>query len=256
VSDVRVLLGGDHDLDDGALAAVYAYPTPLPATGHWLRANMVASVDGAVVGPDHRAGTLGTPADRRVFGLLRALSDAVVVGAGTVRVEGYGPARVRPALAALRAERGQRPVPAIVVVSRSLDLDLTSPLFTAAAERTVVVTGEASDPERRSDVGRVAHVVVAGETDVDLTAAVAALVERGLCRLLCEGGPTLLEQVVAAGLLDELCLTLAPLIVGGAAGRILHGPGPGPLGGGLVPLQLAQVLEEDGTLLTRWMRAG
>jgi riboflavin biosynthesis pyrimidine reductase len=249
---VRALLPDGPELDDLALAARYAYPDPMPASGRWLRANMVASVDGAVVGPDHRAGSLGTPADRQVFGVLRALADAIVVGASTVRVEGYGPARVRPHLAGLRAQRGQRPRAVVVVVSRSLDLDLDAPLFTAAAERTVVVTGEASDPARRTRVGRVADVVVAGETDVDLPAAVAALADRGLPRLLCEGGPLLLEQVVAAGLLDELCLTVAPLLAGGTAGRILRGPG---FAAGTLPVRLHEVLAADGTLLTRWLRA-
>jgi riboflavin biosynthesis pyrimidine reductase len=235
------------------VAASYPYPDPLPASGRWVRANMVASVDGAVVGPEGRTASLSTAPDRTVFGLLRHLADAVLIGAGTARIERYGPTRVPEAVAAARAAQGQRPTPVLVVVSRSLNL--SGARFPAAdageVERPLVVTVEASEPMRRTEVARFADVVVAGEDRVDLPAAVAELVARGLPRILCEGGPTLLEELVAAGLVDELCLTISPVLVGSGPGRILTGVGlPDP-----VPLTLAEVMQVESTLLTRWVRA-
>jgi riboflavin biosynthesis pyrimidine reductase len=214
-------------LDDAALHAAYACPSDRP----WLRALMLQTADGAVSGGDGRSGSVSGPGDRRVLHAVRANADAVVVGAGTARTEGYGPAAVP-----------------IALVSRSLDLDLDSALFADAAHRTVVITCAASDPARRAVVGRAADLIVTGDTQVDLVAALADLRGRGLRRLVCEGGPTLLASVAAVGLLDEACLTTAPLLVAGEATRITHGPRlPAPL-----PLRLTQVLEEDGFLFSRY----
>ena len=240
------------ELDDGALLDAYAYPGRTP----WVRANMVASVDGAVTGPGGRSAEVSTPADRRVFSLLRSLADVVLAGAGTVRAERYGPARARPELRAARAARGQRPVPVVAVASASLDLDPDWPLFTEAAEPTVVLTVDAAPADRRRALSGVADVVTAGEALLDIGAALDALAGRGLGRVLCEGGPMLLGGVVRAGLLDELCLTTSPLLAAGPARRVLHGAAatagvapPPPVG-----LALGHLLEEAGTLLARWVR--
>jgi riboflavin biosynthesis pyrimidine reductase len=219
--------------DEVDLAAAYPYP---PGR-RWLRANMVASVDGAVT-VDGRSGGLSTPADKRVFAVLRGLCDAVLVGAGTVRAEGYG---------AVRAA-----TPVLAVVTGSLDLDPDSALFRDAVARTLLVTTEAAAARRGDAFAAVADVVTTPGERVDVPAAVEALHRRGLSRLLCEGGPALLAQVAAGGVLDELCLTVAPSLVAGAAGRILAGPVLDPP----LPLQLAGVLEEEGTLFTRWTRSG
>ena len=226
------------DLDEA-----YAYPVGRP----WLRANMVASLDGAAADAAGRSGGLSGPADKRVFGALRGLADAVLVGAGTARSEGYRAARPRQAYIELRAAAGQAAAPAMAVVSGRLDLDLAGPLF-GGAVRTVVVT-TSSAARRRPEAADVADVVVAGEDRVDLAVAVAALHARGLTRLLCEGGPTLLGQVAAAGLLDELCLAVAPRLVGGDAARILDGL---PVA---ADLHLALLLEEDGFLFSRYVAA-
>jgi riboflavin biosynthesis pyrimidine reductase len=139
----------------------------------------------------------------------------------------------------------------IAVVSASLDLDPTSRLFTAAepAARTVVVTCRAAPADRRAALAEVADVLVAGDDRVDLAAAVGRLAERGLPRVLCEGGPTLFGTLLAAGLVDELCLTVSALLTGPGTGRIVAGPPPSDAP---YPLTLLHALEEDGALLLRY----
>ncbi|MFI6345873.1 pyrimidine reductase family protein [Streptomyces sp. NPDC050560] len=236
------------------LAAAYAYPEPAEygPGGAWLRANMVASLDGAGQ-HDGRSAPLSSPADMRIFGTLRALADAVVVGAGTVRQEGYRPARARAAFAASRAAAGQSPAPAIAVVSATLDLDLAAPLFTEPVVPTLILTGAGAPAHRLAEARRSgADVVVAGEgVGVEPSAAVRALAGRGLRRLLLEGGPTLLGEFVAQDVVDELCLTLSPTLTSGSAQRIASGPAvPEPH-----RLALCSLLEEDGFLFTRYRRA-
>lgn len=232
------------------LAAAYAYPER--AAGPYLRANMVTSLDGAAR-HEGKSAPLSSDADMRVFGVLRALTDVILVGAETVRQEGYRPAKARAAFAAHRAADGQPPAPAVAVISRRLDLDFTAPLFTEPSVPTLVLTGAAADDDRL-DAARAAgaHVVVAGDGDgVDPARAVRELAARGFVRLLHEGGPRVLAQFAAAGVIDELCLTLSPFAVGGDAPRIMNGPGvAGPAR--FVP---KSVLEEDGFLLTRYVRA-
>lgn len=230
------------ELNDDELARLYDYPRE-----PWLRANMVASADGAAF-LDGRSGGLSSAADRRLFGLLRGLADVVLVGAGTARTEKYSPARHREELAALRA--GRSATPPIALVSRGLDLDLTAPLFTQAPPdaRTIVITCGASPARAREATATVADVIVAGDLVVDLAEAVASLRARGLGRVLCEGGPTLLSHLTSDGLLDELCLTISPL---------LAGPGPDRITTGAAfparPMELVQVLRADGTLFCRYM---
>lgn len=201
-----------------------------------VRANFVSSADGSV-SLEGKSGTLGNAADRELFQLLRAMSDVVLVGAGTARVENYGGAR----------EVDSR-IPPIAVVSRSLDLDPQARLFTDTKVPPIVLTCAAAPQDRRAALADIADVVVAGEQDVDMRAALDALAERGLRRVECEGGPHLLGWLVAAGLLDELCLTLAPVIAGGSAGRIIAG-----LQSQVVDrLRLLHVLEDDGYLFLRY----
>ncbi|WP_045300604.1 pyrimidine reductase family protein [Saccharothrix sp. ST-888] len=232
-----------------SLAAVYAYPEQVGQGRAWLRANMVASLDGSARLEGLSEGLSGD-ADKRIFGVLRALSDVVLVGAETVRAEGYRPARARAEFAAARKAAGQTPAPAVAIVSRSLALDLSAPLFTEPVVRTVVITTEDSPADARRAVAEVADVVVAGEGSVDVTRAVAALTERGWTRQLTEGGPRLLGELVAAGLLDELCLSLAPLLTGGQAPRIAQGTEiPG-----VQRMRLVSLLEQKGFLFTRYLR--
>jgi len=234
------------------LAAVYAYPDAGPGAGTpWLRGNMVSTLDGAAQ-HEGRSQPISCAADMRIFGTLRALADVVVVGAETVRQEGYRPARARAEFAGAREAAGQGPAPAIAVISASLDLDFALPLFTSPLVPTLVLTGAAAPADRVAQAERAgARVVAAGDgAGVDPARAVAALADLGHTRLLTEGGPRLLGQFVAAGVLDELCLTISPMLTAGDAQRIAGGP---PV---RVPrrFELASLLEEDGFLFSRYRR--
>jgi len=235
-----------HPDDEVDLWSAYAYPP-----GPWVRANMVASADGAAT-HEGRARGLSSAADRHLFRVLRALADVVVVGAGTVRDEQYGPARLPEDLVARRTAAGMPAEPTLAVVSGSLHLDWTSRLFTESAVRPLVVTSAAADPVRRSHAAEVADVVVAGEERVELPLLRSALLERGLTRILTEGGPSLLGQLVAAGELDELCLALAPRLAGAGAARIVTGPLAEPAG--MAELRVAALLEDEGFLFLRYVR--
>jgi len=226
--------------EDVDLREAYRYPVDRS----WLRANMVTSLDGSAV-KDGRSGGLGGPADKEVFGVLRSLCDAVLVGAGTARAEGYRAPRAKDADVERRGQSGQRPTPVLVLVTRGLDLDPTGALFTGT-ERTVVVTSGSADTSARDRLAEVADLVVVGDDQVDIGAALDVLRARGLRRILCEGGPSLLGDLAAAGRLDELCVTISPQLVGGDGPRILHGP---DLELGLRPTLL---LEQGGVLLARY----
>jgi riboflavin biosynthesis pyrimidine reductase len=214
-----------------------------------IRANMVTSVDGAV-SADGLSRGLQTAADNRVFAALRDLADVVLVGASTASAENYGPAR--PEIE-LRARCGLAAELPIAVVTRSLRIDTSGRLFDDESEtRPFVVTCASSDERRRSELGEHAEVLVCGEDDIDYGTMRAVLAERGLTRVLCEGGPTLLGQVFAAGELDELCLSISPLAAGPESGRIVAGP---PWPGGPRRLRLHGLLEEDGALFVRYAAA-
>jgi riboflavin biosynthesis pyrimidine reductase len=186
-----------------------------------------------------------------MFSALRAVGDVVLAGAGTVRTEGYGPPRPSASTRAARTERGQAPAPRLAIVSRSLAFDLSAPLFTQAEEPPFVITCEAAPAEGRAALAAVAEVVVAGDARVDLAAALAELRARGVQTVTCEGGPHLNADLLAADLVDEWALTLSPLLVGGDALRAIAGSEAS------TPRELAldYVLEGDGLLLTRWLRA-
>ncbi|MDP9101813.1 MAG: dihydrofolate reductase family protein [Actinomycetota bacterium] len=190
-----------------------------------LRAGFVMSTDGTVA-VGGRSEPLSGPADKAAFHALRAVSDAVVVGAGTVRQEDYGPVRVRPSGASWRASHGLPPAPPLVVVSGRCDLSPAARCF-GGDTRPFVVTCDAAPTSARQALAGVADVVVCGKEQVDLAGMVAALRDRGLRRLLCEGGPSLLTDLLELGLVDELCLTVAPLLAGAGPGlltRVLPTP--------------------------------
>jgi riboflavin biosynthesis pyrimidine reductase len=195
-----------------------------------VRLNMIASVDGATTLAGVSGG-LGGPADHALFAVLRSLADVVLVAAGTVRAERYGPSSTP-----------------IAVVSRSLRLDWQAPFFTAPLARPILVTAAQAPRDQLARAAEVADVVVAGDRDVDLAVALAALSERGWRAVLAEGGPNLNGQLARAGLLDELCLTLSPRLAGGDAKRILAGPSlPAATG-----LRLCSLCEQDGFLFLRY----
>jgi riboflavin biosynthesis pyrimidine reductase len=261
--------------DVEALAELYAYPA-VSSGAPWLRANMIESIDGAS-SLNGRSGGLSGAADRLVFAVLRSLADVILVGAATARAEKYRPVREQEIWPKLRGER-QQPTPPIAVVTRKLDLDLDSPLVAGApgGARTILLTTEAAPADRREAASAHADVVVTGRDTVPPSAAVQELASRGYRNVLLEGGPALLRQVAEAGLLDDLCLTFSPVLEGGMAGRILAPPPAGPapavpfMGGGpgsggssgtaaresaAMKLSLAHVLEDDGSLLCRYLRA-
>lgn len=231
--------------DDHELARVYEYPEK-----SWLRANMVASADGAATLAG-RSGGLSSPADRRLFWMLRGLADVVLVGAGTARAENYRPTKSAESWGPLGLRSGRPAVPPLALVSRSLDFDPAAPFLVDAPPdaRTIVITCASAPASRQAALSSVADVIVAGDTLVNLKEAVGALRDRGLGRILCEGGPHLLGQLATAGLLDELCLTLAPVLAGpGPLGIVSGTPFPGPL-----PLRLASLLPDDNTLFCRYL---
>ncbi len=214
------------DLTDDELAAAYT-----PEREPWLRVNFVSTLDGAAQGSDGLSGSINNDADKRVFDALRTRAHCLVVGAGTLRSEEYD-------------------VPALplVVVSRSADLPPT--LADAPRGRILMATVASSDglAAAREALGE-ENVLVLGDDEIDLTLLKAELAERGWVEQLCEGGPSLFADMLAAGVVDELCLTIVPALTGGDAVRIATGADVD------VALRPALLLEQDGTLLGRWLVA-
>jgi riboflavin biosynthesis pyrimidine reductase len=238
------------------LADLYRDGTSGPTADRpWIRANMVESADGAAALAG-RSGGLGGPADRMVFFVLRSLADVVLVGAGTARAERYKPARASRIWAGLRD--GRPPTPAIALVSGSLDLGGCESLLSDAPPdaQTIVLTTAAAAAAAGDTAARAgrARIVVAGERRVDLGQAVAALVSLGFRQILTEGGPRLLAQLAQAGLVDELCLTISPVLVGGTASRIVASDPAADRPDAATGLVLAHVLTDAGFLLSRYVK--
>jgi riboflavin biosynthesis pyrimidine reductase len=220
---VRVLVGPAGAVPDD-LATLYAAPAD-----PWLRVNMVSTVDGAATGESGRSGSINNEADHRVFAHLRATADAIIVGAGTARAEGYGVADV----------------PLVVVSRRG---DVPERLRGAPPGAVLLATcGAAEGLEEARDLLGADQVLVLGSHRVDPAGLRRSLVDRGHTRLLAEGGPHLLRDLLAAGVVDELCATTVPRLIAGTHPRITDGA---PVD---VPLRLLTLLEHDGTLLARWL---
>jgi riboflavin biosynthesis pyrimidine reductase len=218
--------------------------------GCWVLAHMVGGLDGsAAIGG--RVAELSEAPDAQLFLLMRALADVVMVGAETVRREGYGPIRLTSAQVSERRAAGQPAAPALAVVSKSLDLNWSSKAFLepAAESRTIVITCESADPKRLQRAREVARVVVAGKDRVDPVQSLLRLSELGHRVVLCEGGPHWLGQLVAADLLDELCLSIAPLMGGDALPVSVSPPGAP-----LTYLKLQNVMRDGDTLFLRYER--
>ena len=242
-----------NDITDRQLATIYAWPTH-DVDRAWLRVNFAASIDGAVADSSGVSAGVSSPDDKRVFALLRALCDAVIVGAGTARTENYGPVTIRESMAALRAEAGLTTQPRLVIVSASAALDPNAAMFTNAPTnaRTIVVTSHQAPPTNVQALAAVAEIVSVGDGSVDLRSAIDHLASLGLRRLLCEGGPTLFGDLLASQLVDDLCLTTSPLLVGRGAP-----PSPGLTGRSDVhaKTRLASLVQADDSLLARWLIA-
>lgn len=242
---IRPLAGTGPPLASDALAERYLVPD---RSAPWLRVNFVASVDGAMEVDGLTAG-LSSPADRHLFLTLRMLCDAVLVGAQTLRQENYGPARMDERRQAWRAARGLAPHPALVVVSRSLDLDPHRPSFADAPVRPVVLTPQSAPAARREALAATTDVITVGADTVELPDALSLLHRRGLRHLLCEGGPHLFGELTAADLVDEVCLTVSPVLAGPGADRITAGP-VSPVRA----MRLHRVLTGDGALFLSYRR--
>jgi riboflavin biosynthesis pyrimidine reductase len=214
-----------------------------------LRANFITSLDGAATRDGLSAG-LGNADDKLVFNTLRLLADVILVGAGTVRAEGYGGVRVEPADADWRMDNGLAPQPTLAIVSARLEIEPSHPFFTDPAVRPIVVTHGASPADRRAALAEVADVVVCGTDAVDVREMRAELAARDLPQVLCEGGPHLFGALVEADCVDELCLTLSPLLEGGPAGRIARGGSQATR-----RMSLAHALPAGDMLFLRYTRA-
>ncbi|BCZ24629.1 pyrimidine reductase family protein [Mycobacterium senriense] len=212
-----------------------------------VRANMIFSADGAAAFRG-RAGPLSCPTDQRLLNILRGLADVVLVGAGTARAENYGPVRLSDAARARRHHEGRAEPPPIAVVSRSGELPPR--LFSNPDQQPILVTCARTAAQQDPDDDR-QHVMVAGEDSVDVSRAVAMLREQGMHRILCEGGPTLLDELVEADAVTEICVTLAPkLAASQPVGQRTHPAGlPAP-----VTMRLEHALVCDGYLYLKYCR--
>jgi riboflavin biosynthesis pyrimidine reductase len=224
--------------DDDIISAYSVQPVP------WLRVNFAESLDGAVTLDGYSAGLSG-PEDKRVFAILRMMCDALVVGAGTVRNEGYGALRPPPERREWRLAHGLAEYPTLVVVSRTLDLDPDQSAFADAPVRPIVLTPAAKPG---SPISSVAEVITYANDD--LADGIDLLRERGFRHVLSEGGPNILGALTAADLVDDLCLTLSPLLAGPGAGRITAGPRTAEPR----QLELRHILSGDGQLMLRYTK--
>lgn len=245
------VLGAVDTAADHRLRDFYDYPDDLQRC--WVRGNMIASLDGGAT-DDGKAGGLAGAGDRAVFTLMRDAADVILVGAATVRIENYSGAQLSVEQRQARQRRGQAEVPPIAVVTASADLDHEAKFFTRTEVAPLILTAANTVADARRRLGSVAEVIDASGADpgrVDPAATLHILAERRLYRVLTEGGPQLLSMLIENDMLDELCLTVAPILVGGVARRIATGPGQAH-----TRMRPAHVLSDDeGYLYTRYVRS-
>lgn len=245
-------VGAPIDTDDNAaLTPLYAYPESLSRP--WVRANMISSLDGGAT-DDGSSGGLAGPGDRALFNLMREAADVILVGAATVRIENYGGAQMSAAQRQARQSRGQSEVPPIAVLTHSADFAHDAKLFTHSEVPPLILTAREGIEDIARRFGSVADVIDASgtETDrVDPHVVLQVFAERGLLRVLTEGGPSLLSMLTEDDLLDELCVTIAPILVAGSARRISSGTGQAH-----TRMKRSHLLSDaEGYLYTRYVRA-
>jgi riboflavin biosynthesis pyrimidine reductase len=230
---------------DEALLAHYAIAE---RTVQRVRANFISSIDGAATHEGRTRG-LNNADDKKVFDMLRMMCDVLLVGAGTVRTEGYGELRLEDSAVAWRLEHGLAAQPTLAVVSGRLGLTPEMPALALAPTRAIVFTNGESSLEQRQRLSRTADVLVCGKSAVDPHAMLAALARRALFQVLCEGGPHLLGTLIEADCIDELCLTLSPVVENGDAGRITAGAALTPR-----PMRLRHAITAGDMLMLRYER--
>lgn len=244
--------GGTFDTDDERLAAFYSYPENLDRC--WVRANMIASLDGGAT-DDGKAGGLAGPGDRAIFARMRQEADVILVGASTVRIENYSGAQMSVAERQERQRRGQAEIPPIAIVTHGADFEHDAKIFTRTEVPPLIMTSRDTVPEARARFGSLAEVVDASGDHadrVDPAVVLTIFAERGLRRVLSEGGPSLISLLTEHDLIDELCITIAPILVGGAARRIASGSGEAH-----TRMRRSHLLTDDeGYLYTRYVKAG
>lgn len=241
----KVLLGQacGEEITPGRLPALY----PWPSERTWVRAMMVTGLDGAAVGPDALSGSISGTADGAVFDAVRTRCDVILAGAQTIRAERYQPVRAEN-YPADRIAEGLASTPVLVTVSRSLDLPWELPLFAESTHRPLVLTAGAHEPATLDLARSHAEVVVLGDERVEPAALVDELVRRGHRRIVCEGGPTLLNELIAADLVDEADITVSPTFSGTSVSpttAVLER---------VRRFDLVQLLESDGFLMGRYLR--
>ena len=234
------------DITDEELYAAYAPPRQ---DKPWLRVNFVSSADGAVE-IDGRSEGLSGSADKRVFKVLRARCDVLLAGAGTVKVEQYRELVLNKSRRQWRRDHGLPELPVMAVVSGSAQLDPTARIFTQAPRRAIVICAADAPSDRIAALSDVAEVIAVGEGSVDFTAALAALHQHGLKQVLCEGGAITFGHLVAHDLVDELCLTMSPLLAGPGAARI----SAGEVRSATRRMSLQHTLHESNNLMLRYLR--
>lgn len=223
---------------DAPLAQVLAFPADVT----WVRAQMVATIDGAATGADGRSGSLGTATDHTLFMATRAAADVIVVGAATARIEGYGPVQLSDQTQTERRAAGLTAVPQLAVLTQSGDVPTTlrkdpGTLFVVSDATAKILIDQAVPEERLIQCG----------TEVTPPVARKTLAAQGFRRILCEGGPSALADWIAAHVVDDLFVTTSPQCVGQSPGRITDG----------VDLQqaarLGHIIVGQDTVHTRWV---
>jgi riboflavin biosynthesis pyrimidine reductase len=234
--------GGDA-LDP--LEVLMAYPRGR-SDRPWVMGNFVTTIDGAAV-VDGGTTAINDEDDKEMFAAMRAVADFILVGAGTVRAEDYGPVALDEKRRQARLDARLEAVPHLVLVTRALDLEPSDRVFGDPENRVTILTDDGAPADRFAALSEVADVVRLGSTepkDLIHYMRMAGVV-------LCEGGPSLMGQFVAGGLIDELALTVAPVLAGGYSPRMAHGlDSPRPL-----DMRLDRVLYGDRSLFLRYLRA-
>lgn len=230
-------------------------PRPAPVDRPWVMVNMIASVDGATA-VNGASGDLGGPADRAVFRAVRASCDWILVASGTATAEGYRSPNPDETVVGRRLDAGRSPTPRLAIVTAGGALDPTIPALADTTahnehvdnQRTLVITGEAADPERLAALN--AEIVRLRMPVPQPDAVLGELHRRGAAVVLCEGGPTWNGRMTEAGLVDELCLSISPILAGGTSSRIVADAAQA------VParMRLSRLLTEGGLLFARYTR--